>query len=126
MRSSTMAKVSGSKRAAALIGVIAMSAALALFGLGGMAGKSSVSTCNTDALTVETAVAAFHAENPGVKVTSQLLTGNTDGGPYLASWPTSGTRYAISVTPAGAVMVAAPPTARKISYAGSKTCDAAS
>ena len=127
MRSSAIANVRGSKRAAAFIGVIAMSAALALFGLGGMAGKSFVSTCNVDAQTIKTAVAAFQAENPDVTVTSKLLTGNTDGGPYLGYWPKNGgTHYAISVTPAGAVMVSAPPTARAVSYPGPKTCDAAS
>jgi hypothetical protein len=127
MGSSAVANVKGSKRAAAFIGVIAMSAAAVAFGLSAMTSKSFVSTCNTDAQTVETAVAAFQTENPNVAVTSKLLTGHTDGGPYLASWPKSGgTHYAIAITPSGAVMVSAPSTARPVSYDAAKICDGAS
>jgi hypothetical protein len=127
MGSSAVANVKGSKRAAAFIGVIAMSAAAVTFGLGSMTSKSLVSACNTDAQTVETAVAAFHMENPNVAVTSELLTAHTDGGPYLASWPKNGGKhYAIAVTPSGAVMVSAPSTARPVSYDAAKICDGAS
>jgi uncharacterized protein (DUF58 family) len=127
MGSNAVANVKGSKRAAAFIGVFAMSAAVVAFGLSAMTSKSFVSTCNTDAQTIETAVAAFQAENPNVVVTSNLLTGHTDGGPYLASWPKNGaTHYAISVTPNGAVMVSAPATARAVHYNAAKTCSGAS
>jgi hypothetical protein len=127
MGSSAVANVKGSKRAAAFIGVIAMSAAVLAFGLTAMTSKGFVSTCNTDAQTVETAVAAFQTENPNVAVTSKSLTGHTDGGPYLASWPkTGGTHFAIAVTPSGAVMVSAPSTARPVPYNAAKICGGAS
>jgi hypothetical protein len=127
MGNGTVANVKGSKRAAAFIGVIAMSAAIVLYGLGAMSSKASVSTCNTDAQTVETAVVAFRTENPGVTVTPKLLTSHTDGGPFLASWPKRGApHYVISVTPNGAVMVSAPSTARAVPYDIAKTCGGAS
>jgi hypothetical protein len=72
MGSSAVANVKGSKRAAAFIGVIAMSAAVLAFGLTAMTSKGFVSTCNTDAQTVETAVAAFQTENPNVAVSRVL------------------------------------------------------
>jgi len=127
MGSSAVANVKGSKRAAAFIGVIAMSAAVVAFGLSAMTSKGFVSTCNTDAQTVETAVAAFQTEHPNVAVTSELLTGHTDGGPYLASWPKNGgTHYAMAVTPSGALMVSVPSTARPVPYKITKICDGAS
>jgi hypothetical protein len=127
MGSSAITNVKGSKRVAAFIGVIAMSAAVVAFGLSAMTSKSFVSTCNTDAQTVETAVAVFQTENPNVAVTSKLLTGQTDGGPYLASWPNNGgTHYAITVTPSGAVMVSAPSTASPVRYTAAKICGGAS
>ena len=127
MGSNAVANVKGSKRAAAFIGVIAMSAAVVAFGLSAMTSKGSVSACNTDAQTVETAVAAFQTENPNVAVTSKSLTGHTDGGPYLSSWPKKGgTHYAMAVTPSGAVMVSAPSTARPVPYNAAKICGGAS
>jgi len=127
MGSSAVANVKGSKRAAAFIGVIALSAAVLAFGLSAMTSKSFVATCNTDARTVETAVAAFQTENPNVVVTTKSLTGHTDGGPFLASWPKNGgAHYAIVVAPSGAVMVSAPSTARPIPYDAAKICDRAS
>jgi hypothetical protein len=127
MGSNAVANVKGSKRAAAFIGVVAMSAAVVAFGLSAMTSKGFVSTCNTDAQTIETAVAAFQTENPNVAVTSESLTGHTDGGPYLASWPKNGgAHYAIAVTRSGAVMVSAPSTARPVPYNAAKICDGAS
>ena len=123
MGTNAVANVKGSKRAAAFIGVVAMSAAVVGFGLSAMTSKGFVSTCNTDAQTIETAVAAFQAENPNVAVTSKMLTADADGGPYLASWPKNGgTHYAISVAPNGVVMVSAPSTARAVPYNAAKIC----
>jgi hypothetical protein len=127
MASNTFANGKGSKRAAAFIGMFAMSAVIVAFALSAMTSKGFASTCNTDARTIDTAVAAFQAENPNVPVTSKLLTGHADGGPYLASWPKSGGKhYAISVTPNGAVMVSAPLTAKAVPYTAAKICSGAS
>ena len=126
MGSSSFANGKGSKRAAAFIGTFALSTAVVIFGLSAMTDKSYVSTCNTDARTVETGVAAFQTENPDVTVTAQLLTGHKDGGPFLRSWPKGGPHYAITVAPTGAVMVSAPATAKAVRYDAAKNCRGAS
>ena len=121
------ANVRGTKRAMGFIVVLAMSAALAVLGLGKIAGEGLKASCTSNATAVETAVAAFHAENPDVAPTAKLLTSHTDGGPFLTSWPKDGgTRYAISVTPSGMVMVSVPSTARGVSYDSAHACSAVS
>ena len=122
-----LANVKATKRAAGFVVVIALSAALVVLGLGAMTGKGLQAACTSDVTAVETAVAAFHVENPDVAPTPKLLTGHTDGGPFLTSWPESGgTRYAISVTPAGAVMVSVPSTAKAVSHESATDCRAVS
>ena len=46
-----------------VIVVLGILAAVIIFALGGVAGKSVVSSCNADAKTVQTAVAAYQAQN---------------------------------------------------------------
>jgi type II secretory pathway pseudopilin PulG len=87
--------------------VLGILAAVVVFALGGVSGKSAQSACNADAKTVQTAVAAFDAENAGTTPTSALLTGTTLGGPYLQSWPSnSGANYVITLDGSGNVQVA--------------------
>jgi general secretion pathway protein G len=83
-----------------VIVVLGILAAVVVFALGGVTSKSIVSSCNADAKTVETAVAAYQAQNstaPAVISTS----GTGDGylvPTYLRSWPqNTGSNYAISV-----------------------------
>jgi prepilin-type N-terminal cleavage/methylation domain-containing protein len=45
-----------------VIVVLGILAAVVVFALGGVTGKSAISACNADAKTVETAVAAYQAE----------------------------------------------------------------
>lgn len=45
--------------------------------------------CVADGATVETAMAAFVAENPDVNLTESSLVDNVLGGPYLQSWPSN-------------------------------------
>jgi prepilin-type N-terminal cleavage/methylation domain-containing protein len=96
-----------------VIVVLGILAAVVVFALGGVTGQSAVSACQADAKTVETAVAAFQADNPGVTPTQALLTGTADSGPFLQSWPSNSTYYAITmssasvmVTPKGGTAVA--------------------
>ena len=92
-------------------------AAIVVFALGGITGKSVQAACQTDAKTVATGVAAFGAENPSITVGAsadwpKLLTaqtygtygtfGTVTGSPFLQSWPTGGgvgstANYSISV-----------------------------
>ncbi len=87
-----------------VIVVLGILAAIVVFALGGVTGKSVQAACQTDAKTVATGVAAFGAENPSITVaatgdwptllTSQaaITTGGytTTGYPFLQSWPTGG------------------------------------
>jgi hypothetical protein len=119
--------VKGSKRVAGFIGVLGMSAAMVVLGVGGMEGKGLKTACNADAAAVDNAVVAFHAENPGITPTPRLLTSHSDGGPFLTSWPNNGgTIFSVSVNAAGKVMVSAPSTARAVPYNPANGCSAVS
>ncbi len=91
-----------------VIVVLGILAAVVVFALGGVTGKSAVSACEADGTTIETAIAAFNANNPGVTVTQPLLTGTTDGGPYIQSWPSNLPHYAYSIS-GGALDIATSP-----------------
>jgi prepilin-type N-terminal cleavage/methylation domain-containing protein len=91
-----------------VIVVLGILAAVVVFALGGVTGSSVVSACNADAKTVQTAVAAYQAQNttsPAAITTS----GGGDGylvSAYLQTWPmNTGSNYAISVLAGGQVVV---------------------
>ncbi len=104
-----------------VIVILGILAAIVVFALGGVTGKSSVAACETDASTVNTAVAALEASNPQLGAGTTALTawqaditGLTSvsdagysivGGPFLQTWPSGNSatyRIAIAtgVTPA--------------------------
>jgi prepilin-type N-terminal cleavage/methylation domain-containing protein len=115
-----------------VIVVLGILAAVVIFALGGITGKSAKAACQADGATVSTAMAAFNAENPGVTVSSTLLTGSTDGGPYIQSWPNNlphyryyfgaGNKLFVATAPAGAVLIGSTGAA----YAGPGSCGAVS
>ncbi len=74
-----------------VIVVLGILAAVVIFALGGITGKSQLAACQADGATVSTALAAFHAQNPSVTATTKLLVATTTtkdtGGPYIQSWP---------------------------------------
>src|SRR5487761_2450801 len=101
-----------------VIVVLGILAAVVIFALGGITGKSALASCQADGATVSTAMAAFTAQNPGTTVTSALLLdtsgsyGAQSGGNYLQSFPSNLPHYAfkivsgvlqVSVGPAGNV-----------------------
>ncbi len=107
-----------------VIVVLGILAAIVVFALGGVTGKSVVAACQSDAKTVGVGVAAFEAENPTISVTAtadwtNVLTGQTvtypagttvTGSPFLQSWPTGGgvgsaANYSISVAAVGGATV---------------------
>jgi prepilin-type N-terminal cleavage/methylation domain-containing protein len=119
-----------------VIVVLGILAAVVIFALGGITGKSALAACQADGATVSTAVAAFNTQNPGATVTSTDLlpssTGGTAtgvvGGPYLQSWPSNGGHYIFQITtgtlevavaPAGAVPATG---ATFASYTGPSSC----
>ena len=103
-----------------VIVVLGILAAIVVFALGGVTGKSVVAACQSDAKTVGVGVAAFNAENPtitaiaddtawqaaltasGASVTAAGVA--VTGDPFLQSWPTGGgvgTTAAYSIVVAG-------------------------
>jgi len=110
-----------------VIVVLGILAAVVIFALGGITGKSAVAACQADGATVSTAIAALEAQYPGTVVTTALLTGTTDGGPYIQSWPNNATHYTFSLNGTGkdpsALQVTIPPASAAVPYAGPSTCN---
>jgi prepilin-type N-terminal cleavage/methylation domain-containing protein len=81
-----------------VIVVLGILAAVVVFALGSVTGSSAKAACSADAKTVETAVAAFQAENPGANVTqANLLSSSFTNGPFLRSWPSNSAHYYIGL-----------------------------
>lgn len=87
-----------------VIVVLGILAAVVVFALGGVTGKSTIAACKADGTTITTAIAAFDAQNPGTTVTAADLQGSTLGGPYLQSWPTNVPHYAFAIQ-AGSLLI---------------------
>lgn len=117
-----------------VIVVLGILAAVVVFALGGITGKSAVAACQADGTTIQTAIAAFDANNPGIAPTGgslgNLVVAGTTGGPYIQSWPSNFPHYAFQIssstlqildTPAGAVPNP-PPSTGWVSYAGTTSC----
>lgn len=87
-----------------VIVVLGILAAVVIFALGGITGKSQLAACQADGATVTTAIAAFHAQNPNITPTQALLTATTSptdtGGPYIQSWPNATSYTYVLVTAA--------------------------
>jgi general secretion pathway protein G len=112
-----------------VIVVLGILAAVVIFALGGITGKSAVAACQADGATVSTAMAAFAAENPGTTVSQTNITANTLGGPYIQSWPSNLPHYAFQIT-SGALNISTGPAGgvtgagSYVPYVGPNTCAA--
>jgi prepilin-type N-terminal cleavage/methylation domain-containing protein len=97
-----------------VIVVLGILAAVVIFALGGITGKSAVAACQADGATVSTALAAFNAQNAGVTATSaKLVSGTTaSAGPYIQSWPSNLPHYKFQITAAGALQVDVAPAGK--------------
>jgi prepilin-type N-terminal cleavage/methylation domain-containing protein len=87
-----------------VIVVLGILAAVVIFALGGITGKSAKAACSADGATVEEAMSAFQAQNSGyggtgLAITSTLLvtTVATYSGPYIQSWPLNTPHYAFGL-----------------------------
>src|SRR5580704_6841487 len=78
-----------------VIVVLGILAAVVVFALGGVTGSSAKSACTADAKTVETAIAAFEAQNPGTAPTQANLTVGALA--TLKSWPSNSSHYFIGL-----------------------------
>ena len=119
-----------------VIVVLGILAAVLIFALGDITGKTAVAACQADGVTVTTAIADFNAQNAKSAVTTAgLLNGTSANGnsPYIQSWPSNTPHYAfelstaagrpvlkVSITPAGAVVASA--QANYKPYAGPASC----
>ncbi len=100
-----------------VIVVLGILAAIVVFALGGVTGKSTAAACQSDAKTVGVATAALMAENPSVTTLTSAGTVAGDweyaltslstatgvgvtGGPFLQTWPNSSS-YTVSVASTG-------------------------
>ncbi len=87
-----------------VIVVLGILAAVVIFALGGITGKSAVAACQADGATVATAISALNAEYPGSlagaangEAETALLLGSASGGPYISSWPSNPGNYAFGL-----------------------------
>ncbi len=112
--------------------VLGILAAIVVFALGSVTGKSTAAACQTDASTVGTGVAALQAENPAYQtaglttaqwqsdmIATAAVPGLT-GNPFIHTWPTSssfgvfvsdGTTTPAGVSGFGTISSATPPVA---------------
>jgi prepilin-type N-terminal cleavage/methylation domain-containing protein len=109
-----------------VIVVLGILAAVVIFALGGITGKSAVAACQADGATVTTAIAALETQYPGTTLTSTGLTSNAKGGPYLQSWPNNSSHYSFTVsgtTESGALTLVAANGTFNGTYVGPSSCN---
>jgi general secretion pathway protein G len=80
-----------------VIVVLGILAAVVVFSLGSVTSKSAVSACQADGATINTAMAAYNANNGAYPLTSSALTSSASGGPYLQSWPANYGHYTFAM-----------------------------
>lgn len=108
-----------------VIVVLGILAAVVVFSLGSVTGSSAVAACQADGATVETAIAAYNAQNStGTPDATNLVTQG-----YLVSFPNNATHYLFAMD-AGKLYLAPPATtgtpasnaAGWTAWTGSGTC----
>jgi prepilin-type N-terminal cleavage/methylation domain-containing protein len=83
--------------------VLGILAAVVIFALGGITGKTAVASCQADGATVSTAMAIFRNQNPNVAVTTAGLENGTPANgnsSYIQSWPNNTPHYAFALSTA--------------------------
>lgn len=58
----------------------------------------ALQSCQADGATIETAISAFNATNPGLVPTESELTSSQLGGPYLQSWANDPRYYSFTLS----------------------------
>jgi prepilin-type N-terminal cleavage/methylation domain-containing protein len=108
-----------------VIVVLGILAAVVIFALGGITSKTAVAACQADGATVSSAIAVWETQYPGTAVSQANLTGTTDGGPYIQSWPNNSAHYAFTLnggTTPSALQIAVG-TAAAAQYNGPSSCN---
>ena len=91
-----------------VIVVLGILAAVVLYTLTGMVGRSATAACQSDGSTVSSAIQDFVTQNPGVTPTeSGLLNGTAADGntAYIQSWPSNDPHYEFALTTNGQLAV---------------------
>jgi prepilin-type N-terminal cleavage/methylation domain-containing protein len=114
-----------------VIVVLGILAAVVIFALGGITGKSAIAACQADGATVSTALAAYNAQHPNSGVTGAALqtkltaittTTPGTGSAYIQSWPSNAPHYAFVMT--GTVLqVKVPASGAAANYIGPSSCN---
>jgi prepilin-type N-terminal cleavage/methylation domain-containing protein len=117
-----------------IIVVLGILAAVVLYAVGGITGKSARAACQADGATVSSAISDLNNEHPNIFVATavtspasaeNLLVGSAYGGPYISSWPSNSPHYAFSVSTTGVLMVAIDINGvlgTPVPYAGPSSC----
>ena len=106
-----------------VIVVLGILAAVVIFALGGVTGKSAKAACQADGATLSTAISALKAQDPNATISqTNLIASNTvTGGPYIQSWPNNPDHYTFSLV-SGALYVAKK-GGTAAPYTGPASCD---
>jgi prepilin-type N-terminal cleavage/methylation domain-containing protein len=97
-----------------VIVVLGILAAVVIFALGGITGKSAIAACQADGATLSTAMAAYNTQNGANSANYSVNTATPPAvvsnliGNGVQSWPSNGTHYAFGITSAGALAIIAP------------------
>lgn len=84
-----------------------------------------LSACQADGATIETAMSAFVAENPGLVVTATDLISREHGGPYIQDWPNNLEFYQYSITDGRLFVQTAKSASTRVRYTGPASCSKA-
>ena len=87
-----------------VIVVLGILAAVVIFALGGITGKSAIAACQADGATLSTAMAAYNAQNGANPTNDAALVGNG-----VQSWPSNSPHYAYGIV-AGVLYIEIPYT----------------
>jgi type II secretion system protein G len=112
-----------------VIVVLGILAAVVVFSLGSVTGKSAIAACQADGATVNTAIAAYYANNGAYPTSINNLTSTvaatSPGGPYIQSWPNNTTHYIFYLGSGGAFGVGNSTSASPgTTWTGAGTCTA--
>jgi general secretion pathway protein G len=105
-----------------VIVVLGILAAVVIFALGGITGKSAVAACQADGATVQVAISAYQNLNSQAGPTIANLTTPTGGTQYLQSWPNNSSHYSFSIT-AGTLYILGGTSGAPSVYAGPQSCN---
>jgi general secretion pathway protein G len=106
-----------------VIVVLGILAAVVIFALGGVTGKSAKAACQADGATLSTAISALRAQDPSAAISSANLINSaaTTGGPYIQSWPNNTDHYTFTIV--NNALTVTPKNGTATTYVGPQSCN---